>query len=73
LYQDQYDPIHEECLTILYKHIKMLSDLEKGLIILFLEGKKYEEIAAITGFTISNVGTRISRIKQKLKNQIIKS
>ena len=44
----------------------------KGLILLFLEGKKYEEIAEITGLSTTNVGTRISRIKKKLKEQIIK-
>jgi RNA polymerase sigma-70 factor (ECF subfamily) len=37
-----------------------------------LEGKKYEEIAEITGFSITNVGTRISRIKEKLKLEMIK-
>lgn len=69
---DNYDTAFEEKLKVLYNHIRMLNDLEKGLILLLLEGKKYEEIALITGLTSSNVGTRISRIKQKLKNQIVK-
>ncbi|MDH7445570.1 RNA polymerase sigma factor [Aquimarina sp. 2201CG14-23] len=69
---EHYNTEFEEKLKILYRHIKMLNDLEKGLILLLLEGKKYEEIAVITGLTPSNVGTRISRIKQKLKTQIIK-
>jgi len=69
---DNYDTTFEEKLKVLYNHIRMLNDLEKGLILLLLEGKKYEEIALITGLTASNVGTRISRIKQKLKNQIVK-
>ncbi|WP_298316448.1 sigma-70 family RNA polymerase sigma factor [uncultured Aquimarina sp.] len=69
---ENYNTEFEEKLRILYAHIKMLNDLEKGLILLLLEGKKYEEIALITGLTPSNVGTRISRIKQKLKTQIIK-
>jgi RNA polymerase sigma-70 factor (ECF subfamily) len=46
--------------------------VEKGLMLLLLEGKKYEEIAEITGLSPSNVGTKISRIKQKLAKQIIK-
>jgi RNA polymerase sigma-70 factor (ECF subfamily) len=37
-----------------------------------LEGKKYEEISEITGFSTTNVGTRISRIKEKLKSEMIK-
>ncbi|MHA7057357.1 sigma factor-like helix-turn-helix DNA-binding protein [Aquimarina sp. M1] len=69
---ENYNTEFEEKLKILYTHIKLLNDLEKGLILLLLEGKKYEEIALITGLTSSNVGTRISRIKQKLKTQIIK-
>jgi len=69
---ENYDTAFEDKLKILYAHIKMLNDLEKGLILLVLEGKKYDEIALITGLTTSNVGTRISRIKQKLKTQIVK-
>lgn len=69
---DKKDNLQEEQLSILYAHIKQLNTIEKGLILLYLEGKKYEEIATITGFTPSNVGTRLTRIKQKLKSQIIK-
>jgi RNA polymerase sigma-70 factor (ECF subfamily) len=69
---ENYNPEFEEKLKLLYAHIKQLNVLEKGLMLLLLEGKKYEEIAEITGLKPSNVGTRISRIKQKLKQQIIK-
>ncbi len=70
LIQENYDPVLEERLAIMYQHIKALNDLEKGIILLFLEGKKHEEIAEITGITATNVGTRIGRIKQKLKETI---
>lgn len=62
----------EERMNILYAHIKQLNVIEKGLILLFLEGKSYDEIATITGFTTTNVGTRLGRIKQKLKTNILK-
>jgi RNA polymerase sigma-70 factor (ECF subfamily) len=62
----------EERITLLYAHIKKLSIVEKGIILLHLEGKNYDEIAAITGFTKTNIGTRLGRIKQKLKSQIKK-
>ncbi|MDT0691284.1 sigma-70 family RNA polymerase sigma factor [Salegentibacter sp. F188] len=62
----------EERLKLLYEHIQMLNLLEKGIILLFLEGKSHKEIAEIIGVTTSNVGTKISRIKEKLKTQIIK-
>ncbi len=69
---ENYDSEFEEKLKLMYAHIKQLNVLEKGLMLLLLEGKKYEEIAEITGLSPSNVGTRISRIKQKLKQQIVK-
>ena len=67
---DSYDTNFEEKLSIMYVHIKQLNVLEKGLVLLFLEGKKYDEISEITGLSPTNVGTRISRIKTKLKEQI---
>lgn len=69
---ENYDPEFEEKLRVLYAHIKQLNVMEKALMLLLLDGKKYEEIAEITGLSPSNVGTKISRIKQKLTKQIIK-
>ena len=70
---EEKDTIIEEQLNLLYTTIKQLNVIEKGLILLFLEGKSYEEIALITGFSNSNVGTRLSRIKKKLKTNIVNS
>ena len=69
---DQVDTIMDERVQLLYQHIKNLSTVEKGIILLYLEGRNYGEISEITGFTSTNVGTRINRIKQKLKSQILK-
>jgi RNA polymerase sigma factor (sigma-70 family) len=69
---DTNDHLHEERFEILYAHIRELSTVEKGIILLYLEGKSYEEIAAITGFTSTNIGTRLGRIKQKIITQIKK-
>lgn len=69
---DQIDTLMEDRIKLLYSHIKQLNTVEKGVVLLYLEGKNYDEIAAITGFTPSNVGTRLNRIKQKLKSQIKK-
>jgi len=43
--------------------------LDKALILLYLEGNRYKEIADILGISESNVATKISRIKNKLKKQ----
>lgn len=69
---EERDNLQEERITVLYAQIKKLNVIEKGIILLHLEGRSYEEIGAITGFTASNIGTRLSRIKQKLKEQITK-
>jgi RNA polymerase sigma-70 factor (ECF subfamily) len=69
---DSTDLLREEKYELLYAHIRQLSTVEKGIILLYLEGKSYEEMAAITGFTTTNIGTRLGRIKQKLITQIKK-
>ncbi|NNF19928.1 MAG: sigma-70 family RNA polymerase sigma factor [Flavobacteriaceae bacterium] len=69
---EPYDKQFEERLRAMYEQIDQLNSLDKGLILLLLEGKKYEEIGEITGLTKSNVGTRISRIKERLRNKMTK-
>ena len=62
----------EEKWKVLKQHIDQLNLLDKGIVVLYLENKSYEEIAQIIGISTSNVGTKLSRIKEKLKNQILK-
>lgn len=61
----------EENIRILYQAIGKLNKAEKSLIILYLENLQYNEIAEITGISVSNVGVKINRIKGKLQ-QILK-
>ena len=56
-----------DLLRQLYRMISQLGQLDKSIILLYLEEKSYEEIAEITGLTVTNVATKISRIKDKLK------
>ena len=70
---EQADPVIEERIRLLYQHIQDLNVIDRGIVLLHLEGKSYEEIAGIIGFTTSNVGTRLNRIKNKLKAQFKKS
>lgn len=70
---ENYDTDFEERLKLMYAQIHQLNVLEKGIMLLVLEGKKYDEIAEITGLSASNVGTRISRIKLKLKEKLNKN
>lgn len=63
---EENDPLHE-MLKELYRMINQLGQLDKSIILLYLEEKSYEEIAEITGLTVTNVATKLSRIKDKLK------
>lgn len=67
---EAHDSSFEERLKTLYAQIRELGSLEKGIILLYLEDKSYEEISAITGLSVTNVATRLSRIKSKLKKQM---
>jgi RNA polymerase sigma factor (sigma-70 family) len=54
----------------LYCAIGILNKLDKALILLQLDGYSYDEISEIIGLTKTNVATKISRIKLKLKNHL---
>ena len=69
---DSNDNGKNEQIEALYAQIKKLNTIEKAVILLYLEGNSYEEIASITGFTTTNVGTRLGRVRQKLITQIKK-
>lgn len=51
----------------LYYLIGQLGQLDKSIILLYLEEKSYEEISEITGLTVTNVATKLNRIKEKLR------
>jgi RNA polymerase sigma-70 factor (ECF subfamily) len=64
------DDIQQQQLQLLYRKIRELKEVDRALILLYLEEKSYEEMAEILGISISNVGVKINRIKAKLKKQI---
>lgn len=57
---------------LLYKFINQFDELNKALMILYLDNNSYKDIADILGITETNVATKISRIKQQLKQQFAK-
>jgi len=65
----EVDEQRQENLKLLYELIAGLSAIDKGIILLYLEDKSYAQIAQITGFSESNIGTRMARIKIKLKEK----
>jgi len=57
----------QERLAALRTAIAALSDQDRLIVTLLLEGLSYREIADITGITVNYVGVKISRIKQALE------
>ncbi len=51
----------------IYSLIKKLKTMDKTILLLHLEGNAYGEIANITGLSPTNVGVKLMRIKEKLK------
>ncbi len=61
-----------ENMQLLYQFINQLDAMHRALMILYLDNHSHEEISEILGISESNVGTKISRVKQKLKQQFSK-
>ncbi|MFB6318323.1 RNA polymerase sigma factor [Saccharicrinis sp. FJH54] len=59
---DQYE--------LLYTFISRLTEFDKALILLYLDDLSYNDIAEIMGISESNVGTKLNRIRHKLKTQL---
>jgi len=58
-------------LEMLYNCIDELNEINKAIILLYLDGNSHDEISEIMGISKTNVGTRISRIKEQIKNLAI--
>ena len=59
----------EHNLNLLEQFISELNDLDKALMLLYLEDKSHAEIADILGISASNVSTKAGRIKDRLRNR----
>jgi len=59
----------ETNLNALQQFINELNPLDRALMILYLEEKSHKEMAEIIGITSTNVATKISRIKEQLKQK----
>lgn len=67
---DDLSDHRDEDLNVLYDAIRQLPEIDRGIILLYLEEKSYDMIAHITGLKVNNIGVRISRIKEKLKKKL---
>jgi len=70
--QDYEENNKEDRIEQLYAAINKLNEVERAIIILYLDEKSYSEISEICGISKSNVGIKIMRSKNKLK-QLLKN
>jgi RNA polymerase sigma factor (sigma-70 family) len=61
----------EKNFSLMHQFIGELKEIDKSIVILYLDDKSYKEIAEITGLTETNIATKINRIKETLRNKFI--
>ncbi|MGE5106126.1 MAG: RNA polymerase sigma factor [Sphingobacteriales bacterium] len=62
-----YDFEKEEKLKQLYKAIAQLSEVEKAIVMLYLDDRTYEEMEEVLGINQNNLRVKMNRIKDKLR------
>ena len=66
LYHDEDE--YSKQIQMLYDRINRLDVFDRAIILLWLENMSYQDIANVVGITLSNVTTRLFRIKEQLKS-----
>lgn len=67
------EPEPDENLRLLQGFIEQLDELDRALILLYLDGNRHDAIAEILGISETNVGTKISRIKARLRRDFART
>ncbi len=67
---EAYDDSTERQLAMLYKAIYALNDVDKALVLLYLEDKPYKDIALCLGISEVNARVKMNRAKNKLKEML---
>ena len=62
----------DERIALLQQVIASLAPLDRGLMLLYLEDHSYREIAAVLGLTETNVATKLNRLKQRVREEMLK-
>lgn len=62
--------IKTEQLKLMYVAIAQLTDIEKAIVMLYIEDKSYEEMEDILGMTQGNLRVKMNRIKEKLRKNL---
>lgn len=79
LSESAYDPpsprdeSKQEQLQELRELLEGLNEADRAVLLLSLEGNSYRDIAEVIGISESNVGTRLNRLKQSLRQTVLAS
>jgi RNA polymerase sigma factor (sigma-70 family) len=65
-------PETDERIDLLRHIIATLDPLNRALLLLYLDDHSYREIASILGITETNVATKLSRLKERLRQDLTK-
>ena len=61
----------DEGIRLLHACIRELLEVDRAIVLLHLEKHSYDEIAALTGLTRSNVSVRLVRLKARLRERLL--
>lgn len=64
------DPHAEQQVRALHRFIHTQAPLDRALLLLYLEDRGYREMSEILGISETNVATKISRLKQRIRNEL---
>jgi RNA polymerase sigma-70 factor (ECF subfamily) len=64
----EHDPGRADQLRDLHELLERQSEADRALLLLHLEGNSHREIGEVLGLTETNVGTRLNRLKQSLRD-----
>ena len=67
IHDEAYNTQREEQLQQMYSAIRQLSEVERALVMLYLEDKSYEEMEDILGINQNNLRVKMNRVKEKLR------
>ena len=68
--QEEYNSSADEQLQWLYDKINHFTEIDKALVLLYLENKRYDEIAETLGISAGNARVKMNRIKERLKKML---
>ncbi|SDW33177.1 RNA polymerase sigma-70 factor, ECF subfamily [Lutibacter oricola] len=70
--EETYNHEMDEKVKMLRQFIQEFDPLNKAILIMYLDGNSHTEISKVVGISVSNVGTKIGRIKKQLQKKFKK-